>query len=193
VEDRSNLRLERNIKIDKPEIEPEDQFLNSVENEEKKNSGNKEKIVKIYPFGINRDDLERNLRMLELPGIAVKELDEADVILTTKSKTRPGTKLMISAEDRKVPVHVIKKNASSQIMKFLKFYFHIDSDESDEELAIKEVNEAIRIVLNKGKSVDLNPQNSYIRRLQHQSVETAGLHSESVGQDPKRRLRIYPA
>jgi predicted RNA-binding protein Jag len=47
-------------------------------------------------------------------------------------------------------------------------------------------------VKNSKKSLDLNPQNSYIRRIQHQKVDESGLHSESVGEEPKRRLRIYP-
>ncbi|MFA6549205.1 MAG: R3H domain-containing nucleic acid-binding protein, partial [Candidatus Margulisiibacteriota bacterium] len=42
------------------------------------------------------------------------------------------------------------------------------------------------------KTTELSPQNAYVRRLQHQAVEDAGLYSESVGDEPRRRLRIYP-
>jgi len=147
--------------------------------------------LRIYPFGVNRGELERGLRVLQLPAVTVGGLDEADMVLTVKSKARPNTKIMLAAQEHKIPVHVIKKNVSSAIMKFLKFYFKANREESD-EAALAEVEEAIKQVKNTKKSVDLSPQNAYIRRLQHQKVEESELKSESVGEEPKRRLRIYP-
>jgi len=99
---------------------------------------------------------------------------------------------MVAAQEHNLPVHVIKKNVSSQIVKFLKFYFKVGGREETEEIALREVADAIIEVKNTKKSIDLNPQNSYIRRLQHQKVDEAGLNSESAGEEPKRRLRIYP-
>lgn len=148
--------------------------------------------VRIYPFGVNRGHIERAIRAMQLPAVAVLKLDEADLVLTTKSKSRPGTKIMRAAEEHHLPVHVIKKNVSSQIMKFLKYFFDAGSKEEAEEIALREVDDAIAQVKNTKKSTDLNPQNAYIRRLEHQRVEEAGLNSESVGDEPKRRLRIYP-
>lgn len=81
------------------------------------------KPVRIYPFGVNRLNLERALIVLKLPGVVATNIDEADLLLTTKLKARPGTKIMVAAEDHHLPVHVIKKNVSSQIMRFLKQYF----------------------------------------------------------------------
>ncbi|MEE8637947.1 MAG: R3H domain-containing nucleic acid-binding protein [Candidatus Margulisiibacteriota bacterium] len=149
--------------------------------------------ARIYPFGVNRGHLERAMRAMQLPAVAAPSLDEADLVLTTKSKARPGTKIVKAAEEHNLPIHVIRKNVSSQIMKFLKYYFKVGNPEEAEEIALREVTEAIEQVRNSGKSIDLNPQNAYVRRLQHQKVDEAGLHSESVGEEPKRRLRIYPA
>ncbi len=149
--------------------------------------------VRIYPFGVNRGHMERAMRAMQLPAVAAPSLDEADLVLTTKSKARPGTKIVKAAEEHNLPIHVIRKNVSSQIMKFLKYYFKVGNPEEAEEIALREVTEAIEQVRNSGKSIDLNPQNAYVRRLQHQKVDEAGLHSESVGEEPKRRLRIYPA
>jgi stage III sporulation protein SpoIIIAA len=148
--------------------------------------------VRIYPFGVNRGHLERAMRAMQLPAVVAPSLDEADLVVTTKPKARPGTKIMRAAEEHHLQVHVIRKNVSSQIMKFLKYYFGAGSKEESEEIALREVDEAIDQVKNTKKSVDLNPQNAYIRRLQHQRVGEAGLNSESVGEEPKRRLRIYP-
>jgi len=163
----------------------------TAEEAEKIISEKEKRVLHIYPFGVNRAELDRGLRILSLPAMTALNLDEADMILTVKSKARPNTKIMISAEEHNIPVHVIKKNVSSAIMKFLKFYFRISREESD-EAALFEVEEAIKKVKNTKKSIDINPQNAYIRRLQHQKVEEAGLRSESVGEEPKRRLRIYP-
>jgi len=41
-----------------------------------------------------------------------------------------------------------------------------------------------------GDAVDLTPQNSYLRRLQHQMIEQANLVGESIGVEPKRRIRV---
>ncbi len=145
----------------------------------------------IYPFGINRGELERSLRVLGIPAVTANNLDEADMVLTVKSKARPTTKIMQSAEERNIPVHVIKKNVSNAIMKFLKFYFKVSREESD-EAALLEVETAISQVRQTKRAIDINPQNAYIRRLQHQKVQESGLESESIGEDPRRRLRIYP-
>ncbi len=148
--------------------------------------------IRIYPFAINRGHLERAMRTMQLPAVVAPSLDEADLVLTTKSKARPSSKIVKTAEEHKLPIHVIRKNVSSQIIRFLKYYFKVGSPEEAEEIALREVSNAIEQVKNSGKSVDLNPQNAYIRRLQHQKVDEARLHSESVGEEPKRRLRIYP-
>jgi len=148
--------------------------------------------VRIYPFGINRGHLERAMRAMQLPAVVAPSLDEADLVLTTKPKARPGTKIVVAAEEHGLPIHVIKKNVSSQIMKFLKYYFKVGSREENEDIAMREAADAITQVKKSNKSLDLNPQNAYIRRLQHQLADQTGVRSESVGEEPKRRLRIYP-
>jgi len=180
-------KIEVKQEASKPLPEPTEAEVKQAEKEK-----GDAKVVRIYPFGVNGQQLERSLRAMQLPAVVAPGLDEADLVLTVKSKARPGTKIMVSAQQHNLPVHVIKKNVSSQIVKFLKFYFKVGGREETEEIALREVEEAIARVRNTGKSLDLNPQNSYVRRLQHQAVDEAGLHSESVGDEPKRRLRIYP-
>ncbi len=167
-----------------PEITPEEE--ERVEKEKGRGP------VRIYPFGVNRQHLERAMRVMMLPAVAAPSLDEADLVLTIKSKARPGTRIVASAEEHGLPIHVIKKNTSSQIVKFLKYYFRTGGKEESEEAAIREVEEGIDLVKKTKRSIDLNPQNAYLRRLQHQKVDKAGLRSESIGEEPKRRLRIYP-
>ncbi|MFH1826794.1 MAG: AAA family ATPase [bacterium] len=88
--------------------------------------------VKIFPFGVNRGQIERAIRALRVPAQVVMKIDEANFILTTKTKARSGTKIMNVADERNLPVHVIKKNVSSQIVKFLKYYFRVEEEDSEE-------------------------------------------------------------
>jgi len=171
-----------------PEIMPEPSARELEEAKMQKGRG----PVRIYPFGVNKGHLERAMRAMQLPAVVASSFDEADLVLTTKSKARPNNKVVKLAEEHNLPIHVIKKNVSSQIMKFLKFYFRVGGREEAEDIALHEAEVAIEEVLKTHKSVDINPQNAYIRRLQHQLTDKAGLHSESVGEEPKRRLRIYP-
>lgn len=150
-------------------------------------------VLRIYPFGVNKNLLDRAIRSMQIPAAAAGSLDEADIMLTVKSKARPQTKIMIAAEERRIPVHIIRKNVSSHINKFLKYFFKVGGGDESEDIAMREAEEGIRQVINSRRSVDLSPQNAYIRRLQHQMVEQNRLRSESVGEEPKRRLRIYPA
>jgi predicted RNA-binding protein Jag len=168
-----------------PEFTPEEEKQAEIKRERS--------ILRIYPFGVNKGLIERAARAMQIPAVVADNMDNADIMLTVKAKTRPGTKIMVAAEERRLPVHVIRKNVASQINKFLKYYFKVGGTDEAEDIAIREAEEGIRQVLNSKKSVDLSPQNAYIRRLQHQLVEQKRLRSESVGEEPRRRLRIYPA
>ncbi|MFH1542391.1 MAG: R3H domain-containing nucleic acid-binding protein [bacterium] len=185
------IRVRKGSKIEvhkAPEIMPEPTQAELEQVAVEKGAG----PIKIYPFGINRGHLERGLYSLQIPALLSFKLDEADLILTTKSKARLGSKIVLAAEEHKIPIHVIRKNVPAQIMKFLKHYFGVGAAEEPEDVAIREVAEAIDEVMRTGKSIDLEPQNAYVRRQQHQQVKQANLHSESVGEDPQRRIRIYP-
>jgi predicted RNA-binding protein Jag len=60
----------------------------------------------------------------------------------------------------------------------------------DEEVALRETEEAIERVIESGEPVELMPQNAYIRRLQHQMAEEYELASASIGSEPRRRVRL---
>jgi len=148
--------------------------------------------VRIYPFGVNKTQLERAVRAMQVPAVVVGNLDDADIVLTTAAKSRPGAKIVRAADEHNIPIHAVKKNTSSQVMRFLRYYFKVSNPDDAEDIAMREANEAAQKVKQTKKSIDLNPQNAYIRRLQHQLMEKQKLRSESVGEEPKRRVRIYP-
>jgi hypothetical protein len=57
--------------------------------------------------------------------------------------------------------------------------------------ALQEAERAISSVMTGDEEVELSPQNSYIRRLQHQLAQKYSLSSRSLGREPLRRVRIY--
>jgi hypothetical protein len=58
-------------------------------------------------------------------------------------------------------------------------------------MAMTEAEEAIRRIRNGARSVDLKPQDSAIRRKQHEMARDAQLVSHSYGHEPNRRVRIF--
>jgi predicted RNA-binding protein Jag len=66
-------------------------------------------------------------------------------------------------------------------------------DPEDEMEALEEARLAVeQIVIPKRQVVELLPRPSFIRRMQHELVEHYHLRSDSFGDEPNRRLRIYP-
>lgn len=146
--------------------------------------------AKIFPYAVSRNRLERAIRTLALPATIVRKWEEADFVLTVKGQARRGTVKLEQMERCRLPVHTIRSNTVAQIQQFLKQYYGLE-DLSPEEIAVRETKEAIRKVTDTGRPIDLAPQGSDIRRIQHETVDLNGLTSKSVGADPHRYVRIY--
>ena len=155
-------------------------------------SGAPHKVVRIYPYAVSRNRLERAIHELRVPAAIADTLHNADVLLTIKSQEKRQPKRLREAGTRGLPTHVIKSNTLSQIEGVLREIFGVEERLSGEEVALREVEEAISEVMSAAQPVELSPQNSYVRRLQHQLIERYGLASESKGTDPFRRVVIYP-
>lgn len=156
-------------------------------------AGKEDNITKIFAYGINNRNVQTAVNNLGLDAGVVDSLEEADILLTVRSKAVQGSKIIKIAKDHNLPLHVIKNNTASQINRFLKSYFRISEETNEEEAAaFDEVESAIDQVRSTGKPVELSPQNSYIRRLQHQMIERSCLKAQSLGEEPKRKIRIYP-
>ncbi len=145
--------------------------------------------LRIFPYGISRNKLERALADLGLRAQIVKHADEADSVLTLKAHYRRDTGKFQDAVAMGIPVHVVRSNTYHQILGVLREIFHL-SRVSAEERALHEAQSAIEHVLATSEPVELTPQGPYLRRLQHQLANQHQLSSQSVGLDPNRRLRI---
>ncbi|HTQ79083.1 MAG TPA: R3H domain-containing nucleic acid-binding protein [Thermoanaerobaculia bacterium] len=150
------------------------------------------KTVRIFPYAVSRSKLDRAIRKFRVPAYIVEDPDEADLVLTLKSQERRQPRKLRDVVARGVPLHVVKSNTVTQMENFLRNTFAVDDYLAGDEAALREVEDGIEEVLEQGHPVELSPQNNYLRRLQHQIVENQGLTSESKGEEPYRRVVIYP-
>ncbi|HEY8168796.1 MAG TPA: R3H domain-containing nucleic acid-binding protein [Candidatus Limnocylindrales bacterium] len=146
--------------------------------------------IRIVGFGISRKRLEQAIRELQLPVIVVRDLEEADVVMTLRSAYRQKPPALREAEELAKPIYVLKSNTILQMQACLTSLYSVEVD--PREAALRETEEAIGLVMRAAKPVELSPQNAYIRRLQHQMAERANLVSRSRGREPYRRVRLYP-
>jgi len=63
----------------------------------------------------------------------------------------------------------------------------------EDRAALAEAEAAINQVFDRNRPVELAPQKSRLRRLQHELVKRYGLVSKSEGAEPLRRLVVYPS
>lgn len=165
--------------------------------------------VYVYPYGVGRSQLEQVINVLRMPVELTKDLDSADAVLALRSQVKHHGKLMELAKNRQVPIYSIKSNSIPQITRTLRQLVNMDNPESaesadlrlftkagndDEIEALEEARLAVeQIVIPQGQPVELLPRNAKVRKMQHELIEHYRLRSDSFGDEPNRRLRIYPA
>jgi len=157
-------------------------------------SPNQRDPVKEFPFGVARNRLEAAASSLNVPVILVRSAGDAEVLLTLRTHYRKRQRAIVDAEKRSIPVYVLRSNTVHQMEKFYKELFNIApglGSRSGEDFIIKQTRHAIDAVRGGESWVELQPANSYIRRLQHQLVNDANLTSHSYGKEPHRRVRIF--
>jgi stage III sporulation protein SpoIIIAA len=149
--------------------------------------------LRVYSFGVNRKRLQRAIRMMEVPVLLVEDLGQADVVITLQAYYRQAPRRLREAEQAGIPIYVLKSNTSVQMENCLGVLFDMPRPGEDAvDQALQETQEAIEQVLRGERdTIELTPQNSYIRRLQHQMASRSNVPSESQGQDPRRRVRLF--
>ena len=159
--------------------------------------------LKIFLFGIGRDKLEAAGVEAGVPVQVANELRRADVVLTTKTHYRRGSQLVRTAESTGTPVYVLRKNTMPHVQEFLHTISKewrdngIGSGGAGEdykatlEQAMEEAEDAAQRVLSGELSIQLAPQRSYVRRLQHMLGQRYNLASTSKGREPARAVLFY--
>ena len=153
------------------------------------------KNIRIFSYAVSRIRLERVIEKLRAPAVIVSDIDRADLILILKSqeKRQPGS--IREAEARGTPRYVLKSNTTTQMENFLRSLFPSlpeDVMNEDEAAGVSEARAAVEAIRVHGRPVELSPQNSRVRRLQHLLAEQSGVRSQSIGMEPNRRVIIHP-
>ncbi|HEU4388781.1 MAG TPA: R3H domain-containing nucleic acid-binding protein, partial [Blastocatellia bacterium] len=152
----------------------------------------KGKRLRIFPYAVSRDRLERAIHMTGVPAEVTTDIADAQILLTLKSHAKRQSQKLREAHARNVDVQVLRANTLKQMESFLGDVFGVERNLGDEETAFQEVEEAVVEALEASRPVELSPQPSSIRRLQHLYIERSGLFSESRGSEPMRRVVVMP-
>ena len=154
----------------------------------------KKETIHVYAHGVGRNRLNEAGERLGVPVTVVNNLEEADLLMTLRPYYRDRQQVIVEAEERGIPIYVLRSNTTSQVEQTLANLLRIEvqtpavnwEDVEEETIA------AIRAVLNGEVSwVDLSPADRSIRRIQQQMIQEANLICQPFGKEPKRRLRIY--
>ncbi|MGO8951514.1 MAG: R3H domain-containing nucleic acid-binding protein, partial [Ktedonobacterales bacterium] len=161
----------------------------------------RQRRLRIYPFGISRDRLEQSVRQLRVPVEISRDQDNADAVMTLKTFYRRQSGQLRNAESERKPIYILRTNTVAQMQECLARIFELRQkgeilsagDSRNLTLQVMEATEnAIHHMLNHNThSVELEPQNAYVRRLQHQIAGRYNLESHSHGKEPNRRVQIF--
>jgi stage III sporulation protein SpoIIIAA len=152
--------------------------------------GEDAKPLMIFPYGVSRNKIERAVHNLRVHASIARKWDDADVVLTLKTLERKESERLKTIAAENVPIYSIKTNTTTQIQNALKDVFNLPALDV-EEIAMREAEEAVYQVLLDSRAVELTPQTSYVRRMQHQLAERYRVQSRSTGLEPNRRVRLF--
>ncbi len=153
-------------------------------------------VIKVYPYGVARNRLMQSAKRIGVPALAVRTIDEADALITLRSYYREHQATIVEAEQRGMPIYVLRANTINQIEQFLTDLFNLSRDDSvlppsaGDEVR-DETQSAIAAVMNGERYVDMPPADPIVRRIQHEMARKADLVSHSYGKEPRRHVRIF--
>lgn len=154
------------------------------------------KYKKIYLYAVSRSIAEKVIERLDLNAEITRNLNDADIVIAHKNFIKGGAKVLSTAEESRLQIFYIKTNSMAQIQKVIKEALDIAEVNAHQtfcdvtEKALDEAKTAIDKVLAGATDVELTPQTTHIRKLQHELVEQHNLESKSIGEGTNRHLRI---
>jgi stage III sporulation protein SpoIIIAA len=145
--------------------------------------------LRVYPFGISRKRVSQAIAASRREVQQAREISEADVVLTVRNYYRNRPDAIREAEERNVPVYVLRNSSAAQIQACLIDVADLHRAEQPDPIAAAAA--AAHHVLQHSEPVLLEPANAYVRRRQHQIAERYNLSSESRGREPNRQVNIF--
>jgi stage III sporulation protein SpoIIIAA len=149
---------------------------------------------RILPFGVSRSRLDAAIASTRSAATIVDSVDDADCVLTLRPYYRRRSGPLRRAEERAIPVYVLRNNTTAQMERQLLAMRGDDMELDPVTAALREAEDGVSSLSHGGASnVELAPQNAYIRRLQHEIAQRYGLNSTSRGREPFRRVTMASA
>nr|YP_010196391.1 hypothetical protein LKZ37_pgp077 [Gracilaria cearensis]UAD83788.1 hypothetical protein [Gracilaria cearensis] len=161
--------------------------------------------IRVYVYCVNIVQVQMIVNSLYLPILITRDITQADIILALRSNFKHNTKLKQIAKARQITIYTICSSTSANIKRALTKMLNINkvsnynwdiicqNKEVVELRTLTETRIAIEKIVNgKKQSVELLPRNVKLRQLQHELINLYNLRSRSFGEEPNRRLKIYP-
>ena len=149
---------------------------------------------KLYLFGVNRSKVIEMGQEMNVPLRVVDRIQDAAIFVTSKNYFRRRPQQIKDAEAARLPIYVLRSTTPPQLRQLVA---SLDPAREQKrtpryyQTPIQEAEEAVQQVKEGEAAVELQPQTSYIRRLQHLVAQQGDVDSRSQGKDPNRRVRIY--
>ncbi len=81
-----------------------------------------------------RNRLSQAARRLNVPVVLANDVDEADVLVTLRSYYRKRQRSIVDAENRGMPIYVLRANTINQMQQFLGDLFNLSAEVPDENV-----------------------------------------------------------
>nr|YP_007878238.1 conserved hypothetical plastid protein [Calliarthron tuberculosum]AGA63849.1 conserved hypothetical plastid protein [Calliarthron tuberculosum] len=161
--------------------------------------------MSIYAYFVNLQQVEAVINTLNLPLLITKDAMKADAILALRSSFKQNNKLRSIAKIKNITIYTIYSSTIPHITRALRKVLNLNllsqincqqlyKNKNKEEInALEESREAIeKIVIEKKQIVELLSCVANLRKMQHHLVKLYNVKARSFGEEPNRRLRIYP-
>ena len=168
-------------------------------------SSNSIEQVLLYPYFVNIQQVRAVINALGLPLFITKDAIKADVILALRSSVKKNNRLRQIAKTKSITIYTIYSSTIPHITRALRkllnlntsFAFNAMQLYSNKNIdildALEEAREAVeKIVVAKRQIVELLSCVANLRKMQHHLVKLHSIKARSFGEEPNRRLRIYP-
>lgn len=167
-------------------------------------SYSKRKLL-LYSYFVNIYQIESVARSSGLPLLITKDAIKADAILALRSSVKKNNKLRQIAKAKSITIYTIYSSTIPHITRALRklFSFNLsfqintcklyDGKTIEQINALEEARDALeKIVLSRRQIVELLSCVANLRKIQHHLVQLYNVKARSFGEEPNRRLRIYP-
>jgi hypothetical protein len=154
---------------------------------------NAQQTVRIFPYALRRDRVERAIRTLQVPAAIVESPSQADIVLTLRAVAKKQPRRLRDAFGPHARLQTVASSSPAKIEHALRELFELERPHPEQDEALREAEGAVIEVIARRQPVELAPRDSYLRRLQHQLASAYGLESQSVGREPLRYVLIRPS